>query len=170
MDSAGADFDLAVLLADSRQARNAGDIDEGFGFAQTKLHERHQTVAACDQFRFAIGGTQLRNCIVERRRPGVDVCPAELREHLVSGERGRPRLQRDRGGVVGARVGPRLGVEPLPGLGETLAAAGALTQGQLVSYYGGSYAQAGSVITLIYLFGLVLIWFAPETSGKPLPD
>ena len=54
--------------------------------------------------------------------------------------------------------------------GRILAAAGALTQGQLVSYYGGSYAQAGSVITLIYLFGLVLIWFAPETSGKPLPD
>ena len=54
--------------------------------------------------------------------------------------------------------------------GRILAAAGALTQGQLVSYYGGSYAQAGAVITLIYLFGLVLIWFAPETRGKPLPE
>ncbi len=54
--------------------------------------------------------------------------------------------------------------------GRILAAAGALTQGQLVSYYGGSYAQAGSVITLIYLLGLGLIWFAPETRGKPLPD
>jgi len=54
--------------------------------------------------------------------------------------------------------------------GRILAAAGALTQGQLVSYYEGSYAKAGAVITLIYLLGLVLIWFAPETKGKPLPD
>jgi MFS family permease len=54
--------------------------------------------------------------------------------------------------------------------GRILAAAGALAQGQLVSFYGGSYAQAGAVITLIYLFGLVLIWFAPETIGKPLPE
>ncbi|HYT62109.1 MAG TPA: MFS transporter [Haliangiales bacterium] len=54
--------------------------------------------------------------------------------------------------------------------GRILAAVGALTQGQLVSYYGGSYARAGAVITLIYLFGLVLIWFAPETRGKPLPE
>ena len=54
--------------------------------------------------------------------------------------------------------------------GRILAAVGALTQGQLVSYYDGSYAKAGAVITLIYLLGLVLIWFAPETKGKPLPD
>ena len=54
--------------------------------------------------------------------------------------------------------------------GRVLAAAGALAQGQLVSFYGGSYAQAGAVITLIYVFGLVLIWFAPETIGKPLPE
>ena len=54
--------------------------------------------------------------------------------------------------------------------GRILAAAGALTQGQLVSFYGGSYAQAGSVITLIYLLGMILIWFAPETKGKPLPE
>jgi len=54
--------------------------------------------------------------------------------------------------------------------GRILAAVGALTQGQLVSFYGGSYAKAGAVITLVYLFGLVLIWFAPETKGKPLPE
>ena len=54
--------------------------------------------------------------------------------------------------------------------GRILAAVGALTQGRLVSYYDGSYAKAGAVITLIYLLGLVLIWFAPETKGKPLPD
>jgi MFS family permease len=54
--------------------------------------------------------------------------------------------------------------------GRVLAAAGALTQGQLVAHYGGSYAKAGAVITLVYLAGLVLIWFAPETRGKPLPE
>jgi MFS family permease len=54
--------------------------------------------------------------------------------------------------------------------GRVLAAAGALTQGQLVSAYGGSYARAGATITLIYGVGLVLIWFAPETKGQPLPD
>ncbi len=54
--------------------------------------------------------------------------------------------------------------------GRVLAAVGALTQGQLVSSYGGSYAKAGATVTLIYVLGMVLIWFAPETKGKPLPD
>ncbi|MBI3850679.1 MAG: MFS transporter [Verrucomicrobia bacterium] len=54
--------------------------------------------------------------------------------------------------------------------GRILAAVGAITQGQLVTHYGGSYAQAGAVVTLIYALGLFLIWLAPETKGKPLPD
>ena len=54
--------------------------------------------------------------------------------------------------------------------GRILAAAGALAQGQLVSAYGGSYAKAGATITLIYALGLVLIWLAPETKDRPLPD
>jgi len=54
--------------------------------------------------------------------------------------------------------------------GRILAAVGALTQGQLVAHFGNSYAKAGAVITLVYLFGMVLIWFAPETRGKPLPE
>lgn len=54
--------------------------------------------------------------------------------------------------------------------GRVFAAVGALTQGQLVSAFGGSYARAGALVTLVYLFGMVLIWFAPETKGKPLPD
>ncbi len=54
--------------------------------------------------------------------------------------------------------------------GRILAAVGAITQGQLVTYYGGSYAQAGSVVTLVYLVGMVLIWLGPETKGKPLPE
>jgi MFS family permease len=54
--------------------------------------------------------------------------------------------------------------------GRILAAVGALTGGELVRYYDGSYAKAGAVVTLIYLLGMVLIWFAPETKGKPLPE
>lgn len=54
--------------------------------------------------------------------------------------------------------------------GRIFAAVGALTQGQLVATFQGSYAQAGAIVTLIYLVGMVLIWFAPETKGKPLPD
>jgi hypothetical protein len=54
--------------------------------------------------------------------------------------------------------------------GRLLAAAGALTQGQLVAHYSGSYAKASAVVTLVYLVGMVLIWFAKETKGKPLPE
>jgi hypothetical protein len=54
--------------------------------------------------------------------------------------------------------------------GRIFAAVGAVTQGKLVSYFGGSYAKAGAIVTLVYLLGMVLIWFAPETKGKPLPE
>ncbi|HZO84834.1 MAG TPA: MFS transporter, partial [Verrucomicrobiae bacterium] len=54
--------------------------------------------------------------------------------------------------------------------GRILAAAGALSMGQLMTFFDGSYAKAGAVISLMYIFGLVLIWFAPETKGKPLPN
>jgi hypothetical protein len=36
--------------------------------------------------------------------------------------------------------------------------------------FGGSYAKAGAIVTLIYLVGMIMIWFAPETKGHPLPD
>jgi SHS family sialic acid transporter-like MFS transporter len=32
------------------------------------------------------------------------------------------------------------------------------------------HALACSVISLVYLVGMVIIWFAPETKGQPLPD
>ncbi len=54
--------------------------------------------------------------------------------------------------------------------GRVLAAVGAITQGGLVKWFGGSYAQAGAVLTLVYLVGMGLIWFARETKGKPLPE
>jgi len=54
--------------------------------------------------------------------------------------------------------------------GRLFAAIGALTQGQLVANYGGSYAKAGAMLTLVYAIGLVVIWLAPETKDRPLPD
>lgn len=54
--------------------------------------------------------------------------------------------------------------------GRVFAAGGALLQGQLVASFDGSYARAGAIVTLVYLIGLVAIFFAPETKGKPLPD
>ncbi|HXI51397.1 MAG TPA: MFS transporter, partial [Candidatus Saccharimonadales bacterium] len=54
--------------------------------------------------------------------------------------------------------------------GRIFAAVGALTQGKLVAALGESYARAGAVVTLVYLAGMILIWFAPETKGRPLPE
>ena len=53
--------------------------------------------------------------------------------------------------------------------GRLVAAVGALTSGQLVAHYGG-YPQMGAVVTLVYLAGLALVWLAPETRGRPLPE
>ncbi|MBN1394872.1 MAG: MFS transporter [Pirellulales bacterium] len=55
-------------------------------------------------------------------------------------------------------------------LGRVLAAVGALYMGQLVSLLGGDYALACANITLVYILGMILIWFVPETKGKPLPE
>jgi SHS family sialic acid transporter-like MFS transporter len=54
--------------------------------------------------------------------------------------------------------------------GRIFAAMGALTTGQIMGLFEGSYPVACSTITLVYVFGLILIWFAPETKGKPLPQ
>jgi len=54
--------------------------------------------------------------------------------------------------------------------GRVLAAVGALQMGALMRQFDGSYARAGSVITLVYAIGLGLIWLAPETKGRPLPE
>jgi len=54
--------------------------------------------------------------------------------------------------------------------GRIIAAVGTLYMGQLVNMLGGDYGQAMASITLIYILGMILIWFAPETKGKPLPE
>lgn len=54
--------------------------------------------------------------------------------------------------------------------GRVLAAAGSLSMGALMQTFHGSYAQAGAVITFVYGIGALLIWLAPETKNRPLPD
>jgi len=54
--------------------------------------------------------------------------------------------------------------------GRILAAVGAITTGQLMRAFEGDYARACAAITLVYVIGLIIIWFGPETKGKPLPD
>jgi len=66
--------------------------------------------------------------------------------------------------------------------GRILAAVGAWQMGPLMDFFGKvaanagenvagmSYAKAGATISLIYIVGMVLIWLAPETKDRPLPD
>jgi MFS family permease len=55
--------------------------------------------------------------------------------------------------------------------GRIIAAGGALSMGILVQeVFHGSYAASGATVILIYLVGMSVIWLAPETRGKPLPE
>lgn len=53
--------------------------------------------------------------------------------------------------------------------GRVLASTGPFLTGWLVTVLGG-FGRAASAIALIYLVGLCLLPFAPETRGRPLPD
>ncbi len=54
--------------------------------------------------------------------------------------------------------------------GRILAAVGAWKMPVLMSFFDKSYSKAGAAIVFVYFIGAILIWFAPETKGKPLPD
>jgi MFS transporter, SHS family, sialic acid transporter len=54
--------------------------------------------------------------------------------------------------------------------GRVLAAVASLQTGALLGVFGGDYAKACSVTAGVYVFGIVLIAFAPETRGRPLPE
>jgi cyanate permease len=49
-----------------------------------------------------------------------------------------------------------------------LAASGPFVTGYLITALG-SFGLAASTVALIYLFGLLILPFAPETKGQPLP-
>lgn len=42
--------------------------------------------------------------------------------------------------------------------------------GALMAYFEGSYPRIGRVTSLLFLLGIVFIWFAPDTSKKQLED
>jgi len=50
-----------------------------------------------------------------------------------------------------------------------LAATGPLLTGFLVSSLG-SYAKAVTAVSMIYIVGIITLFWAKETKGKPLPD
>ena len=54
--------------------------------------------------------------------------------------------------------------------GRILAAMGAWQMPALMGFFDKSYPRAGETIVLIYLLGMAMIWLAPETRGKPLPE
>jgi MFS transporter, SHS family, sialic acid transporter len=54
--------------------------------------------------------------------------------------------------------------------GRILASIGSLQTMALLAAFDGNYATACSVAAGVYLLGFILIWFAPETSGQPLPE
>jgi hypothetical protein len=54
--------------------------------------------------------------------------------------------------------------------GRVIAAVGVLQVGNLLALFGGDYARACGAVGLVYLIGLGLIWLAPETRGRPLPE
>lgn len=54
--------------------------------------------------------------------------------------------------------------------GRIIAAIGGLQTATLMGYFGGSFPKAGSVMAVIYLFGIFIIWLGPETKGRELPE
>lgn len=54
--------------------------------------------------------------------------------------------------------------------GRIIAAIGGLQTANLMKYFDNSFPKAGSVLAAIYLVGVAVIWFGPETRGKELPE
>lgn len=57
--------------------------------------------------------------------------------------------------------------------GRVIAAVGVLQLGNLKALFaprGWADAEVYTALACIYLVGMILIWFAPETKGQPLPD
>jgi hypothetical protein len=64
--------------------------------------------------------------------------------------------------------------------GRILSALGSLQTATLTAYFSAGIAaerieveafpKAGATLSVIYLIGLAIIWFGPETKGRPLPE
>jgi hypothetical protein len=53
-----------------------------------------------------------------------------------------------------------------------LAAVAALQTGNLIGLFKnvGGLPTACSVMSLVYVIGMLVIWLCPETKGQPLPE
>ena len=54
--------------------------------------------------------------------------------------------------------------------GRILTAVTVFATGALTAIFHSNYAQIGRVTSLIFAFGMIVIWFAPDTSGKRLEE
>ena len=54
--------------------------------------------------------------------------------------------------------------------GRNIAAIGGLQTANLMKFFGDSFPKAGSLMATIYLVGVIVIWFGPETKGQELPE
>ncbi|HMP84529.1 MAG TPA: MFS transporter, partial [Verrucomicrobiota bacterium] len=55
-------------------------------------------------------------------------------------------------------------------VGRFATAAGLFFAGTLVGFFGGNYAHVGAAMSLIYALGMIVIWFAPDTTNKSLEE
>jgi SHS family sialic acid transporter-like MFS transporter len=55
-------------------------------------------------------------------------------------------------------------------VGRFATAAGLFFAGTLVGFFGGDYSRVGAVMALIYALGMIVIWFAPDTTNKSLEE
>jgi len=64
--------------------------------------------------------------------------------------------------------------------GRVISAAGTLQTAAITTYFArgvaperveiDAVAKSAATLAAIYLVGIVIIWFGPETKGKPLPE
>lgn len=54
--------------------------------------------------------------------------------------------------------------------GRIISALGVVGAGEIILYFHGDYARVGQVTCLIYVLGLIVICFAPDTSRRQLSD
>lgn len=54
--------------------------------------------------------------------------------------------------------------------GRFVSAAGVVGAGVFMAWSGGDYAKVGMITGLVYALGMIVIWWAPDTSNKSLDD
>ena len=72
--------------------------------------------------------------------------------------------------VTSAHVLNALSQEIRGAAGEILSAFGVLMAGAITAYFHEDYGRAGSITTLVFGLGMIVILFAPDTTKKKLTD